>query len=283
MEWISIYRPGNYWDLRTVQTARLWSLGYLGRLRELAVDSERLRREADARGDLAAATGRRVGIINLAWLAAGESGRARRELRSALAAWPQAGVNVTALWAMHAEGQVDLYEGTPDEALKRIDAMWGGFRRALVFQVEFSHIEARDLRGRVAIGAAACATGAKRRRLIARARSDASFLGRRAGAFSRGFAFAIEGGALALEGKTDRAVASYRAALAAFESQGMQLAAAAMKRCIARLANEPLLEQAALEYFEAEGVTDARAMTRLMAPAFDAGHAADRADATASK
>ena len=108
----------------------------------------------------------RVGILNSAWLAAGDPARARRELEAARAAWPAGRFHAVHFQALVAEGYVDLYDGEPLRAYRKLHETLPALRRSLLLHVEGYQLELATMRARVALACAARAAGAEREKLV---------------------------------------------------------------------------------------------------------------------
>src|SRR5690606_23005706 len=75
---------GAQWELTTAELCSLWSLFYLGELRELARRVPAMVDEALCRGDLYAAVSMRLGLPNCAWLAGDDDDTAERQIDEAV-------------------------------------------------------------------------------------------------------------------------------------------------------------------------------------------------------
>src|SRR5690606_40547744 len=80
---------GAHWELTTTQLCSLWSLFYLGELRELARRVPVMVDEALYRGDLYAAVSMRLGLPNFAWLVGDDPDTAERQIDEAVQQWSQ--------------------------------------------------------------------------------------------------------------------------------------------------------------------------------------------------
>src|SRR5262249_22236557 len=145
---------GMSWELSNAQLFTVWSLSFLGEMRELARRVPQLLSQAEERGDLYAATSQRTGLANLAWLVADRVDMARLRVREADEQWSKRGFHFQHYWNLLAECNVDLYAGDGACAYERVMARWKDLASSLYLRIQNVRIEAWHLRGRCALAAA---------------------------------------------------------------------------------------------------------------------------------
>ena len=158
--------PGSTWEINTALFFLFMALAYTGRYGELLPRLEAALADAVERGDLYAAVMLRVGVVNSAWLAIGDPGRARRELEAARSAWSQGRFHAVHFQALVAEGYVDLYDGDPQSAYDKLHRALPALRRSLILHLEGYRLELAAMHVRIALACAAGAQGAERARLV---------------------------------------------------------------------------------------------------------------------
>lgn len=153
------------WELASARMFHLWSSFYRGELGVIRRRVPELVVEAEARGDLYAATCFRLGLCSLAWLIADQPDQARHHLEEADKRWSVRGVHLQHYWSMLAWVQLDLYQGRAHAALARVRRMWPLLEGALLFRIEHLRIEIHWCRARSAL-ALAQAEPSERRALL---------------------------------------------------------------------------------------------------------------------
>jgi hypothetical protein len=242
------------WEASSARLFSVWSLFYLGELAELARRVPALVRDAEGRGDRYAITSLTVGLANVALLAQGKPAEARAAMTQAMAAWPSQGFHFQHYWAALSEGLVGLYEGQPAPALEALLAAWPAMGRAQLLRIQNVRVEAWSLRGRLGVASgqadeARRAAKALRRERVGWATAQATLLE-------------------ALLAPARQAEALSRA-IAELDQHGLQLFAAAARLRLGALAADASGQRsatAAREWFDAQGVRDAEAFSRLLAP-----------------
>jgi hypothetical protein len=169
--------PGNYWSLRSTRLAAMWALASAGSLDELSKRLSHGIREGTERGDVVWTTALRSGAgFAIVALRDGDVESVRAGADDALRQWAHRPYQVQHWWASSALTQVDLYEGKGRAAYDRSCRDFDLARRAWIFRTEGIHTEARNLRWRAAVMAASQSTGRERKRALAMARADSSWL-----------------------------------------------------------------------------------------------------------
>ncbi|MET0283473.1 MAG: protein kinase [Polyangiales bacterium] len=157
------------WELTTLIFFDLQATAWLGRVDEIIRRVPEAMRDAEARGDLYAATSCRSYRAIWAWLGADQLDEARRQVAVAEGAWQVPGYNLQHWYTTFAVAEVDLYAGEPARALERLTRE---YPKLLFLRVgiQYTRIEVWYTRGRLQL-AQARKTG--ERELVEAARKDA--------------------------------------------------------------------------------------------------------------
>jgi hypothetical protein len=187
--------------------------------------------EAEARGDLYAATCFRLGFCNLAWLIADEPEQARHSLEEADRRWSVRGMHLQHYFSMLGWVHLDLYRGRPDAAYARVERIWPRLRRALFFRIESLRIEAHWLRARTAL-ALAQEDPTGRRALLLEATRCARALASERPQWAKTVSCLVMAGVANMEGDPARGRVALRAALEAAERCGLDVVADVARRLL---------------------------------------------------
>ncbi|QEH36217.1 Serine/threonine-protein kinase PknB [Aquisphaera giovannonii] len=229
---------GVTWEINTANAFSLWALSHRGALGELSRRWPILLTRARDRGDLYAAMNLSSYLMSIVKLAEDDLAAARAGLEETAARWSRRGYHVQHNDALWAGVQIDLYRGDGMAGWERLRASWPALRGSLLLRVQFIRTSMRFLRARAAISAAAGllrTEPSRARSLLAVADRDARGLARERMPCPNAFALLVAGGVAATRGDRDRAVASLRRALTAFEAVDMGLCAAATRRRLGEL------------------------------------------------
>jgi eukaryotic-like serine/threonine-protein kinase len=207
----------------------VYSLIFLGELREVAQRQARLISEAELGGDLYTSVHMQIGHTLVTWLAADEPETARRRSSDAMACWSQSTFYAQHWLAMLGEADVDLYAGEGVRAYERLRRDAPALRRSLLERVQFGRAMTTFVRGRSAVSCAAL-DSSRRGRLVAEARRMARRLERENAAWTVPFARILAGAAANAEGDQKLATARLREAIEAAESTSMPIYAACARR-----------------------------------------------------
>ena len=257
------------WELDTAQLYRNHSLIMMGRWKELAARVPAMLEDARDRADLYLATYLRTRNAFILHLAADDVERAQAEQASSLDGWSQQGFQVQHYWNWYASGEVALYGGTPEAAWERIERGWPAFKRSLLTRAQAVFVEAVFLRARVALAAAARASGAEAGRFLERAARDAKVLEREAMPSGEAAAALIRA-AIGLQ-RGDRAAAldRLRAAVEGFARIELPHYGAAARWRLGHLLGtaegEAMLDDARA-WFGSQGVENPERMAGMLAP-----------------
>jgi hypothetical protein len=140
------------WDNVQMVLFELQATAYLGDVRTIAERVPETLRDAEARGDLYAATSCRTRRCVWAWLGPDDPEHARRQVEIAESQWLQSGYHYLHWYATWARAEVDLYCDTPSPSLERLNSEWS--RLALLRKIQYTRIEVWYLRARLRLAAA---------------------------------------------------------------------------------------------------------------------------------
>ena len=235
-------------------------------MRELGERVERYLVEAEQRGDLYARVNLQIAAGNMAWLARDEPQEARKRASEALAAWSRDGYLLQHWYALRSLAQIDLYQGRSSEAYERTAREWGPLTRSLIARPEHIFIETRQLRGRVALAAAAHPRHA---RALSEAEQAAKQLVRVGEPWSVSFARLLDAGIAHRRGDRTRAVKLFREAIELCEKSELRLHAAAARRRLGELVpgrDGEREQQLGTEFLLEQGIRAPERFTQMLVP-----------------
>lgn len=262
--------PGMFWETRAAQMNALWSLSLMGQYGELSSRLDRFVREAVDRGDaMSIATLRAGSLFTAVWLRHDKPGEVRAAVTEAMRAWTRAAYHHQHHWEVGSLAQIDLYEGRGLDAHERFTRGFARARRALLLKMEVAHFDARRLRARTAILAAAQSQGAARRRLLRAAERDARWMLRAPPAYSAPWGDLVLACVAGVRGEVSRVAPLAERALDGFEATSQHMATAVAKRALghARGGDDGrALIRAADEWMRGVGIVNPARMARMYAP-----------------
>jgi hypothetical protein len=150
----------------------LYSLVYMGDLREVKTRTIRLLADAEQRGDLYTSVNVRSSHPIAAWLGSDDVAGARRHLHESMLEWPKSGYLVQHWQNMLWEAEVELYVGDGQAAWDRVERDARGIRRSHMFSVQLIAILSHFVRGRSAVASAAALVGTDREGRLDEARRE---------------------------------------------------------------------------------------------------------------
>jgi hypothetical protein len=150
----------------------LYSLVYMGDLREVKTRAMRLLADAEQRGDLYTSVNVRSSHPIAAWLGSDDVAGARRHLHDSMLAWPKTGFLVQHWQSMLWETEVELYVGDGRAAWDRVQRDAHGIRHSHMFSVQLIAILTHFVRGRSAVASSATLVGTDREARLAEARRE---------------------------------------------------------------------------------------------------------------
>ncbi len=260
---------GMMWELTTSQTFLLSSLIYVGEIREAGRRLPVMLTDALERGNLLGATEARA-QANFVWVAEDNVARAQAELDEALRSWSHRGFHRQHLSALVSRANVDLYEGDPAHAWRRLADQWAPLRRSLLLHVQILRVEAHYLFARCALAAAAA--GVDRNRLLRVAEQHAAPMVQEHMAWIDPFAPLLRAGIRTVRGDRDHAIRLLAAAVEGFTVADMSLYAAAARRGLGLLLGgdegRSHIERADAVMRE-QGIPRPERVAAVLAPGFD--------------
>lgn len=258
---LATHCPGAAWERSTSELSMVDQLVYLGDVAQIAQVADRVLRDGTASGNLYQLT-IAMRPLHLVRLAADEPDRALREVTAAISGWPAEGrmQHFNACWAL---SQVDLYAGRASDALRRLEASWDGMRWSMMLTIECVRVEMTHARGRARL---ASASGDDATERLAGADRDALSLLEEAAPWAHPLGLLLRAGVRNARG--ERPVDDLVAAEREFDALGMALYAAAARRRLAELNEDPPAIRAA---FKGLKVVHPGRMCRMLAPGFPGG------------
>ncbi|PIE05275.1 MAG: hypothetical protein CSA75_05610 [Sorangium cellulosum] len=260
---------GVSWERTTMRHYAIWSLLWLGRLREATGRIRPQLKAALEQGDVYSATDLRIFTSNLMWLIEDDVQGARRVVDEAMDAWSNRGFHAQHYYALYARGNIDVYEGDGVGAWLRLKAAWPTLRSAMLLNIQSVRVEMVHLRARAALVAAqqdANHAGLYLRRAV----KDAKSLRREVSLFAPSIGNLVLAAVSQMRGDDDRCIALLRKSIEGFaRSELEQFVAAAKRRLGAMDAAEGkgLVEEGS-KVMRSEGVVDVERWTDLLAPGF---------------
>ena len=260
---------GVTWEIDTSQIYAVYSLEYLGNLRELAHRLPLLLSQAEERGDL-------YHVIhfaarpNVLWLAHDDPDTAQRYLASVAASWPREGEFATSFHfpqfvELFARSQIDIYCGRGVDSWKRIQQRWPELARWMT-RAQLFRIEGLFLRARCGLAAAAETGDTK---ILAAVRRNADRISAERMPWALPLAESLRAGVYAVRGHADRSRRLYESAVHNFEKAEMSLFAAAARRRLGEItggeAGRALID-AADKWMRSQGVKVPEKLTRVLTP-----------------
>ena len=221
---------GIAWERSTAQIFSLSTRTRLGDFLEFRRRLPHLLEDAQARGDLFAAT--HVRVRSYAFLVSlDQPDRALQELHQAMEGWPrmeewqQHGFHLQHYWFLVGQIEIELYRGDGPEAWKLVTQHESGLRHSLMLQADVLLVDWLYVRARGALAAAvASGPGNPRdaRALLREAEGDARRLGRINRPTARGMGKLVRAGVAAAKGRTEVALELLTAAERDFDAAGMK-------------------------------------------------------------
>ncbi len=156
----------------------LYSLFFVGRLRQAGRRATRLLEDAERRGDLNTAVNLHAAPLVDACLVADDPDAAREHVRLALATWTQHGFHVQHWMAMAWEAVIEIYVGNGAAAYARLERDRRALRRSLLEHAQGVRAHTGFIRGRAAVASALGAPADVRRARLAESREMARRLER---------------------------------------------------------------------------------------------------------
>ena len=263
--------PGVAWERTTTRHYAIWSLLWLGQVREA---SRRVRSQLKAaveRGDVYSAVDLRTFTSNLAWLVDDDPQGARQAVDEAMKPWSKSAFHAQHYYALYALGQIDLYEGDGIAGLRRVSDAYPALRASMLMQIQSVRIETVHLRARCALVAAVQEPESKGK-YLRMAESDGKRLVRETSLFAPAMGELTLAAVCSQRGDESECVRRLWAAKEGFDRAGMvQFAAATERRLGARSSDAQELAAKATERMVDEEIHDVEKWTDLLAPGVVSG------------
>jgi tetratricopeptide (TPR) repeat protein len=257
------------WERSAMVTFGIWTLWFLGDLKELGRRLPLHLEEAEKRGDRFLATNLRTCVANAHWLVRGDPDEARRQAEEAIRFWPRDGLHLPHVYNVIARAQIALYEGEGRAAHLRLGESWVGLQTSLILRIQVLRVLLMDLRARAGIAAARASPD--REPLLRVARDAARALEAEGMAWVDPIAARARAGIAAVERDFGRAVAALDKAIRGFTAADMKLCAATAQRRYGEIIGGDQGDTIAREadrWMRAQGVIDPARMVGAMVPGF---------------
>jgi serine/threonine protein kinase len=257
---------GVLWELTQARRFALSALTFMGNLAELSKRSPKLLTEARERGQLYAETDLRSRLMTFMWLAQGQPELAEQNAEEALQRWSQQGFHLQHYNRVLALAQCSMYRGDARAALTRLDETWPLLENSMLMRIQALRVEIWHARGRAMLAAL------RKGRSAADVQRIAHRIAGERMAWTRPLAAILMAGVHRHRGQLDAARFDLERAAAGFDAVDMQLyAAVARMRLGALIGGDQGVEvrAKAQRFFDAQGIVDPDAFTRLLAAGFD--------------
>jgi eukaryotic-like serine/threonine-protein kinase len=207
----------------------VYTLFYLGKLREQARRADRLLADCERRGDLYTAVNLHAAPIIDCCLAADDPKAGREHIRKALATWTQNGFHIQHWKAMVWGAAIELYVGDGEAAYARLERDRRSYRRSLLDHSQFVRELTRYVCGCAAVASALDAPASVWRARLEEARAAARRLERQRMTWTAPLASLVLAAAANAGGDTATATIALRTAIERAEAADMALHAAAAR------------------------------------------------------
>jgi serine/threonine protein kinase len=258
------------WEITTAHTFALWSLLWMGGVREFGRRVAVLVSEAQERGDLFATTALRTARAQYGYPAADDLAGGRLEVEDAMKRWSRDhGFQLPHWWELFALGNLDLYEGG-DGAYRRISANWQSLDRSMLLRIQVLRLESLHARARAALAAVA-ARPAERAALLDEVQTIAAQLAREHMPWSDALAILLRAAVIHAEGRDEETVRTLEDAAVALDAADMKLFGAIARRHRGRILGGDegaALVRAADAFMAAEKIVKPARMAAMLAPGF---------------
>jgi eukaryotic-like serine/threonine-protein kinase len=245
-----------------------FSCFFLGRLREEKRRARRLLRDVEERGDVYTAVSLRSTIMVDIALVDDDPAAARRQLRDAVARWPQRGFLVQHWYAMWSEANIHLYAGEGALALARLERDERALRRSFLLHSQMIRGFTAYLRACCAIASIDAAPDVRARR-VSEARRAGRRLRRENAAWGPTLAAIVEAATDNAAGRRDAAVASLREALGNAQAADLALHAWAIRHQLGKAIGDDEGREHVAEAERAmtdEGIRSPQRMANMIVP-----------------
>lgn len=256
------------WERDSAETFAMWSLVYMGRLKELRRRHASERKDAKRRGDLFLLTNLDTMILSYLRTAEDYGDSGKSEVQATIDAWPNTGFHVQNHNAYLGLTHLDLYRGDGAEAWQRTEKLWRRYQLSQLLRIAQVRVDAVQSRGRSALAAAVDAGGGRRRGLLRKASSAASRLVREGRGYPTGYGWMLRAGVGLQRGSSEAAARALNRAADVFGEAGMRLMEFACRYQLLRLGETSQANQQCFSYFSEEEVANPTAMSDALTPGF---------------
>jgi tetratricopeptide (TPR) repeat protein len=255
---------GAAWELDNVNLFHLWSLVYLGEIRELNLRMPRTLREAESRGDRFMSTSVRTGDLAYWWLCAGDPDGALAAADESMRRWTKQGFLHQHWDDLLARCEIDLYRGDGKAAIRRMEERWKSLSDSFLLLIQISRTEAHFLRARSAIVAWGQSFGDEKERLLKIAEKDTRKLARENSPWGPALAILLR--ALLTHLRGGDGTAKLLEAEEALQKLDMQLHARVVRRQRGILTGDKLLVEDADAWLRGQEVKEPSLLAAMLAP-----------------
>jgi eukaryotic-like serine/threonine-protein kinase len=262
---------GVTWELNSLRFFWGNSLVFQGRWRELGERLGRWLDDAQARSDIYAFSSLQILGTRCLTLSSGEVERARQEIDLGMRLWSSKEFGVQRFLADISKIQLDIYEGSINAALEKLEAMWPEFFHSMMRRIQLCRIHVFYHAGFVQLAVASRQEGDPKRKALRKAATYARALERETAQWAAPYAAYIRACIQYLEGNNPAAIARLETAIVGFEKAGMRLYRAAAQRRLGQLIRDQRgteLVGDAERVFTEQGVRDPPRLASMMAPGF---------------
>ncbi len=261
---------GVTWELDTALAYQLRTLLFMGDLREIDQRLPDVLKDVRERGDLYAEVNLRSRVVWVSFLAADQPQRALDEVQEAIGRWSQKGFHIQHYWHLTGMVEIALYRGDALAAWQTLCEQWPRMKRSLLLQIQLTRTEARHLRCRGALSAAAVhgIESTAGRDLLREIDRELSRIEKEALPWADPLCQMVRAGVLSLQGNEKAASELLAAAAAGFSAADMKLHAAVsrLRRGQLLAAGGKRLVSEAEEWMASQGIKNIAAMAQVLAP-----------------
>ncbi len=262
---------GVTWELDTAFIFQLRALLLLGEYGEISRRLPALLKEVRERGDLYAETNLRARMTWVDWLSQDNPEQALLEVDQGIRGWSQQGFHLQHYWHLTGRAEIALYSGKASEAWAYLDDQWPKLAGSLLLRIQFTRLEAFQLRARCALAAAVEAPPSSKKRagLLRQARTALKPVDREGLAWASPLADLVRAGIAATEEDSATAVALLQQAVDSLEKVDMKLHAAAGLRRLGQLQGGSESERMIRDgeaWMASQTILSAERMCRVLAP-----------------
>lgn len=259
---------GVTWELDTAMAFQLRSLLMIGDLNEIRRRLPGALQDVRDKGDLYAEVNLRSRTSWVVLLVDDKPEEARQEADAAIALWSRQGFHIQHYWHMTSAVEIALYQGDPMGAWRAIEEKWPQLEKSMLLRIQFTRNEARYVRARAALAAAAASSGDEAKTLRKIAEAEAKSIASEKIFWTAPLAQLLQAGLASLDGNKNAALDLLIKAAAGFESSDMEIFAAVSRRCRGLLmgtTGERFVNEAAA-WMKEHNVRDVERLSSVFAP-----------------